>query len=174
MSTASVPVLRTPRLTLRPLTEADLAALAALLRAPGVREWWGPPVPDERPELANDGAAFAIDCDGELAGWLAFSEEDDPVYRHAGLDIVLAPAFQGRGLGPVALRAAIGWLGRRGHHRITIDPAADNARAIRAYEAAGFRPVGVLRQYERGPDGQWRDGLLMELLVAEAAGGPGP
>ena len=27
----------------------------------------------------------------------------------------------------------------RGHHRLTIDPAAANERAIRAYEKAGFR-----------------------------------
>jgi hypothetical protein len=48
-----------------------------------------------------------------------------------------------------------------GHHRITIDPAAHNERAIRGYAKVGFRPVGVMRQYERGPDGQFHDGLLM-------------
>jgi aminoglycoside 6'-N-acetyltransferase len=30
-----------------------------------------------------------------------------------------------------------------------------------------FRPVGVMRQYERGPDGQFHDGLLMDLLRDE-------
>jgi aminoglycoside 6'-N-acetyltransferase len=41
-----------------------------------------------------------------------------------------------------------------------------HAAAIRAYEKAGFRPVGVMHQYERdaGGDG-WHDGLLMELLA---------
>ena len=62
----------------------------------------------------------------------------------------------------------------RGHHRITIDPAAANAAAIRAYEKAGFRAVGILRAYERDPDGVgWHDGLLMELIAAEErADGP--
>jgi aminoglycoside 6'-N-acetyltransferase len=56
----------------------------------------------------------------------------------------------------------------RGHHRITIDPAADNAAAIRTYEKVGFRPVGVMRKYERDGDGRgWHDGLLMELLAGE-------
>ena len=52
--------------------------------------------------------------------------------------------------------------------RLTIDPAADNQRAIRAYRRVGFRPVGVMRRYERdvGGDG-WHDGLLMELLAGE-------
>jgi aminoglycoside 6'-N-acetyltransferase len=53
----------------------------------------------------------------------------------------------------------------RGHHRLTIDPAAHNERAIRCYEAVGFTPVGVLRQYERDDDGSWHDGLLMQLLA---------
>ena len=55
----------------------------------------------------------------------------------------------------------------RGHHRLTIDPAVDNAAAIRAYEKVGFRAVGVMRSYERGPDGTFHDGLLMELLAGE-------
>ena len=27
------------------------------------------------------------------------------------------------------------------------------------------RPVGVMRKCERGPDGTWHDGLLMDLLA---------
>jgi hypothetical protein len=57
-------------------------------------------------------------------------------------------------------------IDERGHHRITIDPAADNAAAIRAYEKVGFGPVGVMRRYERDVDGPgWHDGPLMELLA---------
>jgi aminoglycoside 6'-N-acetyltransferase len=57
----------------------------------------------------------------------------------------------------------------RGHHRITIDPAAHNERAIRSYRRLGFRPVGVMRRYERGADGTWHDGLLMDLLPEDLA-----
>jgi aminoglycoside 6'-N-acetyltransferase len=56
----------------------------------------------------------------------------------------------------------------RGHHRITIDPATDNAAALRSYEKVGFKPVGVMRQHERDADGEgWHDSLLMELLASE-------
>lgn len=76
--------------------------------------------------------------------------------------------WQGQGFGPEAIRVlARHLLAVRGHHRLTIDPAADNTRAIKAYERVGFKPVGVMRQYERGPDGTWHDGLLMELLADE-------
>jgi len=51
--------------------------------------------------------------------------------------------------------------------RLIIDPAAHNANAIKAYQRIGFKPVGVMRRYERGPDGTWHDGLLMDLLAEE-------
>jgi aminoglycoside 6'-N-acetyltransferase len=54
-----------------------------------------------------------------------------------------------------------------GHHRITIDPALTNERAIRAYQKVGFRPIGVGRAYEKGPDGTFHDNLLMDLLAGE-------
>jgi aminoglycoside 6'-N-acetyltransferase len=55
----------------------------------------------------------------------------------------------------------------RGHHRLTIDPAAHNHAAIRAYEKAGFEPVGVMRRAERDNDGRgWHDSLFMEYVVA--------
>jgi aminoglycoside 6'-N-acetyltransferase len=161
----SLPILRTERLTLRPLEERDLEALLAIVHSPGVREWWGDTDADE---LRNDGTAFTIEVEGEVAGWLGVSEENDPQYRHAGLDISLASPYQDRGLGPEALRVAIDWLAaQRGHHRFTIDPALANQRAVAAYEKVGFRRVGVLRRYERGPDGAWRDGLLMDLLAED-------
>jgi mannose-6-phosphate isomerase-like protein (cupin superfamily) len=50
-----------------------------------------------------------------------------------------------------------------------IDPALDNGRAISCYRKVGFRPVGVMRRYERGPDGTFHDGLLMELLADRPA-----
>ena len=50
---------------------------------------------------------------------------------------------------------------------IYVDPAADNAAAIRAYTKVGFRPVGIERRAERGADGNWHDVLLMDLLAEE-------
>ena len=100
---------------------------------------------------------------------IQFSEELEPKYRHAQIDLFLDPALHGRGIGTEAVRQLVRQLiDERGHHRITIDPATDNMAAIRAYEKAGFRPVGVMRAYERdvGGDG-WHDALLMELLAAE-------
>ena len=80
----------------------------------------------------------------------------------------MTTARRGAGLGAEAVRTlARHLIADRGHHRLTIDPAAANDRAIRAYERVGFRAVGLTRRYERGPDGAWRDGLLMDLLAEE-------
>ena len=166
----ALPVLRSTRVVLRPLAEDDLTTLVPAVAEDGVREWWGTPEPVEREAdgLRNDGCAFAVEAEGALAGWVGFHEELEPDYRHAALDIFLRSGFRDRGIGRKALVLAARWLiSERGHHRLTIDPSAGNARAIRTYEAVGFRPVGILRRYERGPDGRWRDGLLMDLLAEE-------
>jgi aminoglycoside 6'-N-acetyltransferase len=151
---------------LRPATEADVPPLAEILSEPSVSRWWGRN--DEAAVRETLEITFAVLVDGELAGLVLFSEETDPEYRHVGLDISLATRFQGRGIGPQALRLAIRHFAERGHHRFTIDPAADNEAAIRSYAKVGFKPVGVMRKYERhGEDEPWHDGLLMDLLIEE-------
>ena len=78
----------------------------------------------------------------KIAGAIQFHEEDDPQYRHAGIDRFLGTAHHGPGIGGEAIRVLARYLiAERGHHRLTIEPAADNLPAIRAYERVGFRPV---------------------------------
>ena len=111
-----------------------------------------------------------VEVGAEPVGMIQCFEESDPMYRHAGIDIALRSDWQGQGFGRDAIRAlAQHLIAVRGHHRLTIDPAAHNTRAIKAYERVGFKPVGIMREYERGPDGTWHDGLLMELLAEELA-----
>jgi aminoglycoside 6'-N-acetyltransferase len=153
-------------LELRPLSPDHAAELRRIRETPEVRRWWGA-VEDDFP-LADDPESerFTIMVDGRVAGMVQCFEETDPDYRHAALDIFLDPAVHGRGHGTEAVRRLTALLLARGHHRLTIDPAASNRAAIRSYEKAGFRPVGVMRAYERDADGRgWHDGLLMELVV---------
>jgi aminoglycoside 6'-N-acetyltransferase len=111
---------------------------------------------------------FVIVEDGRIIGIIMSWEETDPEYRHAAIDVSLTTDMHGRGRGSDAVRALAGHLiDDRGHHRLTIDPEVVNARAISAYTKVGFRPVGVLRRYQRQPDGSWVDGLLMDLLADE-------
>jgi aminoglycoside 6'-N-acetyltransferase len=168
-----VPTLRGELVTLRPIRPDDREALLSVLRDPSVVAVWDTRGPENSVEeiLAGDKGwtPFAIEVDGEFAGSIQCSEEDtDGDYRHAGIDIFMSSGFQGRGIGTDAVRTLARYLLEvRGHHRLTIDPAADNARAIRTYEKVGFKRVGVMRKYERGGDGTYHDGLLMDMLAGE-------
>jgi aminoglycoside 6'-N-acetyltransferase len=171
-ATAQLPTLEGERVRLRPIRDGDRAALIAVLSDPTVVEWWdtrgAEHSADELIAGEPDWHVFGIEVDGELAGSIQATEEGDPDYRHAGIDIFMSAPFQGRGLGTDAVRTLARWLfDTRGHHRLTIDPAAANARAIRAYEKVGFRRVGVMRAYERGADRTFHDGLLMDMLRGE-------
>jgi len=99
---------------------------------------------------------------------IQFSEEDEPDYRHASIDLYVDPAFHRRGIATDAISILVDDLfDRRGHHRLIIDPAADNEAAIGCYRKVGFQPVGVMRRYERRTDGTWADGLLMDMLISD-------
>jgi aminoglycoside 6'-N-acetyltransferase len=152
---------------LRRARRPDVPALAEIVSEPDVAPWW--PMAEPEDEFLNsDYPTYVIEVDGQTAGLIMFWEEDDQGYRHAGMDIAVATRFQRRGIGSASLRAMMRYLVRdRGHHRLTIDPAAANERAIAVYEYVGFKPVGIMRRYERGPDGEWRDGLLMDVLAEE-------
>ena len=168
-------ILRGPRLALRRGMPEDAGTLTAILGEPEVARWWGNSDADEVAEhfVDRDGA-FVIDVDGRVIGAIQCEEEEDPMYRHAGIDLFISSSHWGHGYGSEAVRTLARHLFTdRAHHRLSIDPAADNERAIRTYEAVGFRRVGVLRRYERAPDGTWRDGLLMDLLVDEFRDHPG-
>jgi aminoglycoside 6'-N-acetyltransferase len=164
----SLPTLRGARLALRPPRREDAEALGAIRAEGEVARWWGACEPDRvGEELIESGEGWIIEVERAVAGWLEYAELSDPDYRSVGLDIFLTTPLHGRGYGREALRLAIDHFLARGHHRFTIDPATRNERAIRTYSAIGFRPVGVMRAYERGPDGTWHDGLLMDLLAGE-------
>jgi aminoglycoside 6'-N-acetyltransferase len=160
------------RLSLRPLLAADAVALRRIHEQPEVRRWWGAPEPGfpftDEPEAER----LAIVLDGEVVGMIEFHEENTPRYRHAAIDLFVDADHHGAGIGSEAVRRVVAHLlDERGHHRVTIDPAAANAAAIRAYERVGFRPVGVMRCSERDVDGEeWHDSLLMELLAGEQRG----
>jgi aminoglycoside 6'-N-acetyltransferase len=165
-------LLHGPRVTLRHPTLTDADALLAILGEPEVAHWW-PGFDRERVlvELIAERHAeepFVIEQAGTIIGYIQVAEELEPDFHHAGIDLFLTTTAQGLGLGPEAIRVlAADLIDRRGHHRLIIDPVADNARAIAAYAKVGFRPVGRMRQYQRMADGSWADALLMELLAHE-------
>ncbi|MDP2183710.1 MAG: GNAT family protein [Actinomycetota bacterium] len=158
-------------MTLRELTHDDLPRILEIVLQPGVSEWWsGYDMPRLRADTFETPGvtSLAIEFVGELIGLVMYSEETDPFYKSAGVDITLAADHLGQGLGTDALRTVARHLFEaRGHHRLTIDPSVANERAIAAYREVGFKPVGVMRAYEMDADGIYHDNLLMDMLAEE-------
>jgi aminoglycoside 6'-N-acetyltransferase Ib len=150
------------------LTEADLPMLAKWLNRPHVAEWWADcqtlaevrdeylptPMDDSTPlpyivYLASlpIGYIHSYVAAGAGDGW--WSGEHDPAVR--GIDQFLADADSlGRGIGTQMVREFVEFLFEDPTvTRVQADPAPTNLRAIRCYEKAGFRRVGVIST----PDG---------------------
>jgi aminoglycoside 6'-N-acetyltransferase len=156
------PQLQDGDMSIRPSTEADLDRLAGWFADPEVYRWWG-----GRPLSRDDVAAkytglrcprvesFIVELAGQPIGYIQYHLEGP---GQAGLDMMLLPGFRDRGLGPRAARLLIAHLrDARGWTDISVDPAFDNARAIRAWEKAGFV---IERDWPDHPDGP---ALLMRL-----------
>ena len=160
------------RVVLRPIQAGDVDGLERVFAEPAVAQWWPrfdrAKIEAELLHPDDDTTVYTIIVDDQLAGVIESWEEDEPDYKHAGLDIAVATRWHGTGVAVDALRTLARHLvTAEGHHRLVIDPAVDNTRAIACYEKVGFRPVGVMRRYERGADGTFHDGLLMDLVAGE-------
>jgi aminoglycoside 6'-N-acetyltransferase len=150
---------------LEPLDIRHVARLRELHAQPGVLRWWGP-MEDGFPFDEPESQRFAIVAGDEVAGMIQWGDESYEETRHAYVDIFVGDDYAGRGLGTEAMRQMIAVLREQhGYHRITLDPAVENAAAIRSYEKAGFRPIGTATRAYKHESGEWRDELLMEFVV---------
>ena len=101
----------------------------------------------------------------EAAGYVQLTAMD-PWNGHAELGICLGPAHQGKGFGQAALALLEGYARRVfGLRKLVLRVRADNARAVAAYRARGFREVGVFQDHFRY-DGGYHDVALMEKALA--------
>jgi aminoglycoside 6'-N-acetyltransferase len=139
----------------RPMTAADLSLVRSWLETPEVRRWWGDPT--------EQAALLAADLDEpRMAMWivsredrpLAYIQDYDPsgwALHHFGAlpagsrgidQFIGEPDMIGRGHGSAFVRAHAERLLALGSPVVGVDPDPANARAIRAYEKAGFVAQG--------------------------------
>lgn len=148
------------------IDEAAVERLREIHRRPEIVAVWGEPAVPWPDDPGVHAYAIVDRSDEAVVGFVQWDEEDDPQYRRAGVDIFVDPRHHGRGVGTDTVRTLLAHLvDDHGHHRVVIDPAADNAAAIACYRKAGFRDVGVMHAYEQGADGSFHDGLLMEYVA---------
>ena len=155
------------------MTSADLPLIRRWLETPHVAEWWHDPV--EQFELVSgdlghpDMAQFIVATDARPFAYLqcynigawhtGFGPQPDGT---RGLDQFIGePDMLERGHGSAFIRAFAEELMANGAPRVVIDPNPSNARAIRAYEKAGFSRDRLVDT----PDG-------VALLMIRNAGAP--
>ena len=153
--------------TFRPLTRADLALVARWRSEPHVIEWWGEPELEAEIEKLGDrriamwivehrGRPFAFAQDYDVHGWDPHPFSYLPPGSR-GIDQYIGEAdMVGHGHGSAFVRLHAERLFRDGAPAVGTDPHPRNARALRAYEKAGFvRVSGPLAT-------PWGEAILME------------
>ena len=140
-----------PDYVFRPMTTADLPLLQRWLSLPHVRQWWGDP--DEQYALVSGDldepamAQFIFSAVGSPFGYLQCYDLTEwntgfgpQPQGTRGIDLFIGePDMIERGHGSALLRRFVDDRLRKGLPRMVTDPDPVNARAIRAYEKAGFR-----------------------------------
>ncbi|KFB08499.1 GNAT family N-acetyltransferase [Nitratireductor basaltis] len=161
---------------LKPVGPEHYALLREWLARTHVREWWGEA--DEELGFIKDMVEgrdttrpFILEFEGREIGYMQYwfvADNRTPalVAEHpwllkvphdaVGVDITIGEEqLVSKGIGTAAVKKMVARLRAHGHRAIIIDPDRGNARAIRAYEKAGFRPIPHL-------EGRSGDVLLMQ------------
>jgi release factor glutamine methyltransferase len=167
-------------------TIGDYAHLLQWLTTPEVLEWYDGR--DETFDLARVLARYGpggdvegertvpaiIELSGEPVGYVQFYELRDPTVAASfelsdgpgiwSMDLFIGrPDLFGTGIGRAVCRAAAEFLLDEWNALdVVIVPHVDNARAIKAYRAAGFQGMHVVRDYEVH-EGKMRDALRLHF-----------
>lgn len=154
-------------------SEADLDLIARWIETPPVAHWWieadgqpAPPIDEDDladPNIAvwivsHDDQPFAYLQDYDVHAWPGHHFAHLPPGSRGIDQFIGDPAMLGRGHGSAFIRAYVDGLFAKGVPAVGTDPNPTNARAIRAYEKAGFLPV-------RECDTEWGHVLLMERFA---------
>jgi phosphinothricin acetyltransferase len=114
----------------------------------------------------------AEDRDGRVVGFARVTPYSErPFYAGVGEHgVYVDAAAQGQGLGRRLLDELAAESERRGLYKLTSRIFTSNAPSRAVHRAAGFQEVGVKRRHGR-LDGEWKDCVLVERLLGEAAEG---
>ncbi|UDF04170.1 GNAT family N-acetyltransferase [Asticcacaulis sp. AND118] len=155
----------------RRLTAEDIALVNDWIARPHVAEWWidgtgGPSEPLDEDILTEDEVrAWIVSFEGRPFAYMQdYTPHLDPQHHFfdrppgtRGIDQIIGEAdMVGIGHGPAFIRQRVEQLFAEGAPCVVTDPHPKNARAIRAYQKAGFAPYGEVISPAWGPS------LLME------------
>lgn len=111
--------------------------------------------------LSSGYSSWVVEVAGELVGYsilMAGAGEG-----HV-LNCCISPAWQGRGLGRLAMQRLIAGASGYGVECLFLEVRPSNGKAIGLYESLGFESVGLRRHYYPADQGR-EDALVMRLCL---------
>ena len=145
-----------PATALRPMREADLAAVHAV----EIRAYEFPwTLGIFRDCLHADYPAWVLDVDGRVGGYFLMSIAAGEAHV---LNVCVAPEAQGRGLGRKLVRAFLHLARGRAVQRVFLEVRPSNRGAIGLYHEEGFNEIGRRPRYYPARDGR-EDAIVMAI-----------
>jgi L-amino acid N-acyltransferase YncA len=108
---------------------------------------------------------------GEVVAWASAPpyRAQRPAYSGvAEFSIYVARSARGRGVGQQTIVALISEAEGRGYWKLVSRIFPENEASLALCRSVGFREVGVYRSHAK-LDGMWRDVVIVERLIGEAA-----
>lgn len=141
----------------RALRASDVSAVMAIEREIYPFPWTAGNFTDS---LAAGYDAWVLEADAGLIGYAVVMWIPDEVHL---LNLSVAAAWQGQGVG----RRLLGWLceeaAQRGAHAMFLEVRPSNDRARSLYETSGFETVGLRKRYYPSYNDTREDALVMRL-----------
>jgi ribosomal-protein-alanine N-acetyltransferase len=116
--------------------------------------------------LAAGYEAQLLLADDILLGYFVAMKGVDEVHL---LNITVAQEFRGEGWSRVMLDALALWARGQGADWLWLEVRVGNERAIKVYDAHGYRQVGRRKNYYPNDRGQREDALVMSLRLGQSA-----
>jgi phosphinothricin acetyltransferase len=165
------------------LARADDAAAIARIYNQGIEERVAtfetePRSPEDiRAQLASKGDRYptvVAERDGVVVAWAsAGAYRSRPAYAGvAEHSVYVDRSARGQGAGRAALDALCRCYEARGFWKLVSRIFPENVASLALHERAGFRTVGVYARHGKLA-GEWRDCVIVEKLLGEAAGASG-
>jgi len=162
----------------RSATEADAAAIARIYNE-GIADRLAtfetePRSPDDIAHILKERTArwptVVVERDGTVIAWAGASEyRRRPCYAGvAEFSVYVSRADRGAGAGRAAMEALVAACEQRGLHKLVSRVFPENEASRKLLARVGFREVGTYRRHAK-LDGEWRDTVIVERLVGEAA-----
>ncbi len=161
--------------SVRPAEERDLEAVAAIYNA-GIADRLAtfetnPRKAEDLESWLEEGGPFVVaERQDRVVGFARVGTYSDRcVYEGVGEHAVyVARDARGRGIGVQLLEQMVEASEAAGFYKLTTRVFTENEASLVAHDRAGFERIGIQRRHGK-LDGEWKDCVLIERLLGEAA-----